>query len=111
MAAMLGWLSEARSLASLKPCQPLGILDELLRQDLDGHFATQLGVLRTVDLPHATLADFLRLLGYSRIDTTADIYVHVDQKAAEEALETVAEAIIPSCLLGGCAATKRSERR
>lgn len=35
------------------------------------------------------------LLGHSRMDTTADIYVHVDEKAAE----AVAEAIIPSCSL------------
>lgn len=39
------------------------------------------------------------LLGHSRMDTTADIYVHVDEKAAEKAAEAVAEAIIPSCSL------------
>lgn len=37
------------------------------------------------------------LLRHSRIDTTADIYVHVDEAVAEEATEALAKAIIPNC--------------
>jgi len=35
------------------------------------------------------------LLGHSRISTTSDIYVHLDERAAEEATEALAKAIIP----------------
>jgi integrase len=37
------------------------------------------------------------LLRHSRIDTTADIYVHVDEAVAEEATEALAKAIILNC--------------
>jgi integrase len=37
------------------------------------------------------------LLRHSRIDTTADVYVHVDGAVAEEATEALAKVIIPNC--------------
>lgn len=37
------------------------------------------------------------LLGHSRISTTSDIYVHLDESVAEEATEALAKAIIPNC--------------
>jgi len=37
------------------------------------------------------------LLRHSRIATTADVYIHVDEAVAEEATEVLARAIIPNC--------------
>jgi integrase len=39
------------------------------------------------------------LLGHSRIDTTADVYVHTSEAVAEEATETLARAIIPESVV------------
>ena len=44
---------------ALEPGQPLSILGELLRQDLDGNFALQSGVLGSVHLSHPALTDLL----------------------------------------------------
>ena len=45
---------------SLKTSQPLGILGESLRKDLDGDFPFQSGVFGPVDLSHATFTEFLQ---------------------------------------------------
>jgi len=46
--------------APLEPRQPLRIAREDLRQNFDGYVASQLGVLRPVDLAHTTGADFFQ---------------------------------------------------
>jgi len=42
---------------ALKPGKPLGIVRKSFRQDLDGHIAPQLGVLRAVHLAHPACAN------------------------------------------------------
>ena len=44
---------------SLEPLQCLAILGKLLRQELQGHIATQAGVLSLVDHTHSTTAELL----------------------------------------------------
>jgi integrase len=48
-----------------------------------------------------------QLLRHSRIDTTADVYVHVDEAVAGEATEALAQLIIPNC---GPIAAQSSDR-
>lgn len=48
-----------------------------------------------------------QLLRHSRIDTTADVYVHVDEAVAGEATEALAQLIIPNC---GLVAAQSSDR-
>ena len=43
----------------LEPGQPLSILGELLRQDLDGDLALQIGVLGPIYLSHPAFTDLL----------------------------------------------------
>ena len=58
IAAMLGWLSEARTCASRwKRAMPLGIVRRTLGQNLDRDVAFKLRVARAIHLPHAARAD------------------------------------------------------
>jgi hypothetical protein len=41
----------------LEPAQPLRIVGDVRRQDLDGHVAPEPAVVRAIDLPHATRAE------------------------------------------------------
>jgi integrase len=56
------------------------------------HSAGSLVHTLTRDLKMAQ--EFLR---HSSIDTTADIYVHVNERVAEEATEALAKVIFPNC--------------
>ena len=56
------------------------------------HSAGSLVHAQTKDLKMAQ--EFLR---HSSIDTTADVYVHVDEAMAEEATEALARTIISNC--------------
>ncbi len=47
---------------SLKPAHSLGILGKLLGQDLQRHIPVQLGIGGTVNLAHASFANFLKNL-------------------------------------------------
>ena len=55
---MLGWSRAARVRASLLEAgQPLGVASEVRGQDLEGHLATEGGVLGPVDLSHAAFSE------------------------------------------------------
>ena len=58
MAAMFGWLSDARTLRfPLEPRKPILIRRERLWQDFDRDVALEPGVTRAVDLAHAAFAE------------------------------------------------------
>ena len=55
---MLGWFSEARDLSfAFKASQAIRIVREGLRQDFQRHVPIELGVSRSIHLPHAAFAD------------------------------------------------------
>ncbi len=54
---------------TLEARQPLGIVHEVVRQNLDGDLAPKVGIERAVDFAHSALAEFGGDL--VRADTTA----------------------------------------
>ena len=58
MCAMFGWFRDASVWASrVKPRQPVGIVREGVRENLERDIAIQLRIARAKDLAHAAFAD------------------------------------------------------
>ena len=58
MAAMPGWLSDAKNFGlTLKPCQPLRVGRERFGENLERHLTLELRVGGLIDLAHPALAD------------------------------------------------------
>ena len=61
MPPMLGWLSDARTLASpLEAGQPVGVGCECLRKDLQRDVAFERGIASTIHLTHTTFTELVR---------------------------------------------------
>ena len=60
----------------LGPAQPLRVFGDSFREYFDSHLASELGVLRPIDLPHPAFADRLEDLVVGQFVTRLDRHDH-----------------------------------